>query len=195
MNRLVYEESALNDNIGVDYNAYQQRPETKRPEEPQGFTQECGEKQDVEQVNQATREAACAVFRDAIFAWVVFHLNLGDTKASPVSHNGYEAVKLAVELHIGVINDFTIVCLEAIVDVVQVYSCHLAYEPVENARRKRFGERIEARKFPTRDEIVAFIQLRKKVRNFCWIVLQISIHCEDNFTTTLAETSDERGRF
>src|ERR1700730_7155455 len=103
-------------------------------------------------------------------------------------------MELAIELEIVVIDHFTTVGFEAVVDVVQVQTGQFAHQAIEDARREGFVEGIQAREFPASHYVIAFIKFREEIGNLLRIILQISIHGKYHITPAAAKTRNKRGR-
>src|SRR5579871_2270784 len=136
MDRLVNEEHTAYDHVEVYQRAQQECPEAHRAKEAQGRAQEGRQEEYVQQVDQAAREASRAKLRNAVLAWVMPHLDLCHAIASPVRHDRHEAVKLAVQLQVRILDQLAPVRFEAIIDIVQMHAGRGADQPIEDARWK-----------------------------------------------------------
>src|SRR6266496_1356021 len=74
-----------------------------------------------------------------------------------------------------------------------MHASHRTDHLIEDARRKCFRERVQARELPARHQIVALIQLRQEIRNLLGIILQIAIHRKDDLTPAATKAGDQRG--
>src|SRR6266567_6534307 len=94
-----------------------------------------------------------------------------------------------------IFNQFPAIGFKAIINIMKMNACERTHHPIEDARWKCFGDGIKSRKFPTRDQIISFIQFLQKARNLLWIILQIAIHSKDDLATTTAKTSHQSRGF
>src|SRR6185312_6310399 len=114
---------------------------------------------------------------------------------APVGHYRHETMELTVQLHMAIFDYFTPVGFEAIIDVMQVNARHLADHAIEYARRKGFRDRIKTGVFPTRNQVISFIEFRQKIWNLFRVILQVAIHSKNDRAATVTESSYKRRRF
>ncbi len=161
-NLLTHKDAASHDKT-VNQNTNKECPESERAKEPQRSAQERGKEEYIEQVDQATSETPGAELGDAVETRMVTHFDLCDAEATPVSHDGYKAVEFTIEFEVYIVDNFTAIGFEAVVDIMQVDTGQGADHAVKDAGREGFRDGIEAREFPAGNEIVAFVELCQEI--------------------------------
>ncbi len=154
----VVKEVTADHHVGINEHTSKEGPEAQWAKEPQGGTHERREKEDVEQVYQAASKASCAELGDAKLTWMVPYFDLCDAKATPLRHYRHKAVKIAIKLEMRILNHFTSIRFEPIVDVMQVDACLGSDQLFEDTSRERFGDRVQTWKFPARNQVIALFQ-------------------------------------
>src|SRR6266487_879990 len=125
--RVVCKEVTAQDNESIHQHAQEKGPEAHGRKESQRGTQKCRKKYHIHQVYKSTRKTLRAKLRNAIFTWVMPHLDLCNTESSPVRHNGHKTMELAIEFQVTILDYFTAIRLKTIVDVMQVNARHCAH--------------------------------------------------------------------
>lgn len=152
----------------------------KQPEEVHGLLAETADEPKNHQIQVAVDEAIEPELRTAILPGPM-HDNLFSYLAEPrlLCHVGEETVHVVVDFK--ALYHFVFVCLEAAVEVVQLYPRYRSHRGVEELGRHRLGERIVAFLLPARNEIVALLGDHPvKLRNLIGRVLKIGVHRDDN---------------
>ena len=126
---------------------------------------------------------------------VMLHLDLRHTVPTPVRHYRHKTMELTIQLHVAVFDHFTPVSFEAIIDVVQVYTGHFADHAIKDAGRERFRDGVKTRKFPTRNQVISFIEFRQEIWNLFRVVLQVTVHSKNDLTAAATESGYQRRRF
>ena len=123
----------------------------------------------------------------------MMHGDLRDAKAARVREHRNEPMQFAVDGDLA--SDVGSEQLQAAVVIVQLESRQTADHPVENATGKNFVPRIEPSLLPTVDDIETLVELAEKIRDLGGIVLQVSVHHQNQVAASGSHSGGERGGF
>src|SRR5262249_7118047 len=123
---------------------------------------------------------------------MVCHGDLDDARPSPRRVSRDEAVHLAVELH--VVEHVTAVCLWGAAVVVEVNSGHAGDKPVGEPGRNLATERIMPLFAPAAYDVVPLLQLVQQALDVGWVVLQITVHEDQDLPLTVFDAGLQSSR-
>src|SRR5690242_3498133 len=104
----------------------------------------------------------------------------------------YEPMQVAIEPD--VLQDLGAVRLEATVHVVKAYAGNERRRPVIHARKQATSERVAPCALPSGDKVVTLLELRKKMGNLGWVVLEVRVDSYDHIPLRCIEPGAQGDR-
>ena len=161
------------------------------PEEVQRVESPAGDEHDGNEVEKAVEKAPGAVFALPVLAARVLHLDFLDLESLPAGKHGNKAVQLSVDRDR--IDDFSPVRFETAIEIVELDAAHERRDGVEQPRRRRLGNRVMPRPFPSRDQVGTGVQRGDQIGDLPRIVLEGGVHSDDDVAVDGAKRRLESG--
>ena len=146
-----------------------------------------------EQIEEDPESSRNSIVRFSAGTNDILNRHFDDFCAVESSERGNEAVHFTVQAN--VLDDFAAIDFEGGAEIVDIDSGKLGHHPIGNARRQTaHDEIVDALLAPTADDVAAggfkgFQHYRDVVR----VVLQVTVHGDDDFAGSVVETGGEGG--
>jgi len=147
---------------------------------------------DCQQIEEHSEGARDAVMTLTVFACRIGDGNLADAGSIPGGEGRDEAVHLAVEGN--VLDDFTAVRLKGRAEVVDIDATECRHEQISGARWDAAQEKVVSTLCaPAADYVVALFQLCQEVGNLLGVVLEVTVHRQDEVSLSVIEACGKGG--
>jgi hypothetical protein len=147
---------------------------------------------DRQQIEEHSEGAGDAVMTLSVLAGRIGDGDLADAGSIPGGERGDEAVHLAVERN--VLDDFTAVRLEGRTEVVDIDATERRHEQVRGAGGDAAQEEVVSTLCaPAADNVVSLFQLCEEVGDFLRVVLEVTVHRQDEVSLSVIESGCKSG--
>jgi hypothetical protein len=160
--------------------------------EVQGTGHVAKQEADRQQIEEHSEGAGDAVMTLTVLAGWIRDGDLADAGSIPGGERGDEAVHLAVEGN--VLDNFTAIRLEGRAEVVDIDATERRHEHIRGARGDAAQEEVVSTLCaPAADDIVSLFQLREEVGDLLRVVLEVTVHRQDEVSLGVIEAGCKSG--
>ena len=162
-----------------------------RSEEMQGPPQIAQQEANRNQIEENPKRPRNAIMRNAALAIDIPNRHFANRSAMPGRQGRNKSMQFAIERHL--FQNLAPIGFEGRSEIVNINAAKLRHQPVGAFRRNAAQpEIIDSHFAPATDNVVALGNLLQKHWDIRGIVLQVPIHGDDVFTTSMIEAGSQR---